>query len=183
MSGNGLSIALLRGINVGGRNRLPMRDLASIFEAAGCADVRTYIQSGNVVYRAGPSSTRALPATVSALIAERFGMDIPIVVRTAQELTDVVEANPFLSSTPDTRSLHVGFLLEQPGPEAIEALDPNRSPPDEFVVSDRQMYLRLPNGAGRSKLTAQYFDSRLRTVMTVRNWRTVLTLLDMVRDD
>lgn len=182
MSRDDRSIALLRGVNVGGKNRLPMKELATIFREAGCSDVQTYIQSGNVIYRATRTGSKSIPGTVSAMIADRFGMRIPIVTRTAEELARVAERNPFLASSDeveDTRKLHVGFLLDWPEAERVEALDPDRSPPDEFAVEGRDIYLRLPNGSARSRLTAQYFDSRLQTVMTVRNWRTVLTLRDM----
>lgn len=174
------SIALLRGINVGGKNRLPMQDLASIFREVGCTDVRTYIQSGNVVYRASLAA-RQIADRVSSVIADRFDIRAPIVMRTARDLERVVTTNPFLKETTNTRELHVGFLLERPDPDGIRSLDPDRSPPDEFTVAGREVYLRCPNGIGRSKLTSQYFDSRLRTTITVRNWRTVLTLLDMAR--
>ena len=183
MRASASSIALLRGINVGGKNRLPMKDLASIFREVGCTDVRTYIQSGNVIYRAAPSIAVRLADLISDAIAERFEIRIPVVVRTAHELERVVEGNPFLQATSSTRALHVGFLLDRPDSEAVQALDPDRSPPDEFAVVGSEVYLRCPNGIGRSKLTSQYFDSRLRTTITVRNWRTVVTLLDMVRGD
>jgi uncharacterized protein (DUF1697 family) len=177
------SIALLRGINVGGRNRLPMKDLREIFREIGCEDVRTYIQSGNVVYRPSAPVADSVSTAVSEALVDRFEIQVPVVVRTASELDRIVKANPFLESTPDTHPLHVGFLLERPDPDRVENLDPDRSPPDEFVVAGAEVYLRLPNGVGRSKLTSRYFDTRLRTTITIRNWRTVVTLLDMARGD
>ena len=172
--------ALLRGVNLGKR-RLPMKDLAGIFADAGCADVRTYIQSGNVVYRAGAALARRVPDLVEAAIAERFGFDAPVVTRTAAELAAVVRANPYADEAEaNPKSVHVGFLREQPSARAVAALDPDRSPPDTFVVKGREIYFHFPNGMGKSKLTNPWFDSRLGTVSTMRNWRTVLTLQEMV---
>jgi uncharacterized protein (DUF1697 family) len=174
-------VALLRGINLGSR-RLPMKELAAMFEDAGCRDVRTYIQSGNVVYRAWPALARRVPALIEKAIAERFGFDVPIVIRTAAEIDGVVRGNPFLKAGADPKTLHVGFLRDRPSKSQVAALDPDRSPPDEFVVRGGEIYLRLPNGVARSKLTSQYFDSRLKTITTARNWRTVLKLQEMARN-
>ena len=174
-------VALLRGINLGKR-QLPMKDLARIFEDAGCADVRTYIQSGNVVYRAGAELARRVPGLVEAAIAERFGFDAPVVTRSAAELAAVVRANPYADEAEaDPKSVHVGFLRERPSARAVSALDPDRSPPDTFVVRGREIYFHFPNGMGKSKLTNPWFDSRLGTVSTMRNWRTVITLEEMAR--
>jgi len=172
-------VALLRGVNVGGKRRLPMQDLAEMFRDAGCADVRTYIQSGNVVFAASATLARRVPAAVGAAIKRRFGFDPPIVMRTSAEFADVVRRNPFLKAGADPATLHVAFLRDRPSKAQIGALGPDMSPPDEFQVNEREIYLRCPNGVGRSKLTAAYFDTRLKTVSTARNWRTVLALLDM----
>ncbi|MFN8177813.1 MAG: DUF1697 domain-containing protein [bacterium] len=173
-------VALLRGINLGGR-RLPMKALADLFADAGCADVRTYIQSGNVVFRADAKLVSRVPALVAKGIARDYGFDVPLVLRTAAELGAVVRNNPFLAAKPDPRTLHVSFLADRPSKPSVAALDPGRSPGDEFVVRGSEIYLRLPNGMARSKLTNQYFDSTLKTTSTVRNWNTVLTLLEWAR--
>ncbi|HEU4464537.1 MAG TPA: DUF1697 domain-containing protein, partial [Gemmatimonadota bacterium] len=156
-------VALLRGVNLGKR-RLPMKDLARIFEDAGCADVRTYIQSGNVVYRAGTGLARRVPDLVEAAIAARFGYDAPIVTRTAAELAAVVRANPYPDQAEaNPKSVHVGFLRDKPAAKAVSALDPDRSPPDTFVVRGREIYFHFPNGMAKSKLTNPWFDARLGT--------------------
>jgi uncharacterized protein (DUF1697 family) len=175
-----LHVALLRGINVGGKNMLPMSDLTAMFVAAGCADVETYIQSGNVVCRARPAVAKKLPAAVATAILKRSGYRVPVVLRTADELRDVARGNPFLTAGGDPDTLHVAFLAGTPKAGGVAALDPRRSPPDEFVVRGREIYLRLPNGVARSKLTNAYFDKALATTSTVRNWRTVLKLHGLV---
>ena len=176
-------VALLRGVNVGGKNKLAMSDLVALFAAAGAADVRTYIQSGNVVFRAAPGGVVRLAKAVTAAIEREHGLRVPLVVRTAAELERVAGANPFLrgKARADEDSLHVVFLADEPGAAARAALDPGRSPPDEFVALGREIYLRLPNGAARTKLTNAWFDSTLATTSTMRNWRTVLKLVELAR--
>jgi uncharacterized protein (DUF1697 family) len=168
------AVALLRGINVGGKNLLPMQSLAEIFAAAGSTHVKTYIQSGNVVFRANQPDVVA--ATVRAEIAARLGLQVPVVVRSAAELVNVLSANPFLAAEPDVSWLHVMFLEDEPDPALVATLDPRRSPPDRFAVRGRDVYLHLPNGAAKTKLTNAWFDSKLKTVSTQRNWKTVLAL-------
>ena len=172
-------VALLRGINVGGKNRLPMKDLTELFVDASCSRVETYIQSGNVVFEAPDAVLKGLPEALSAAILERFGYKIPVIVRSAAQMAGVVESNPFLGTDTPEKKLHVYFLAETPGAAAVESLDPDRSPPDEFAVKGQEVYLRLPNGMGRTKLTNAYFDSKLDTTSTARNWKTVCQLTAM----
>jgi uncharacterized protein (DUF1697 family) len=172
-------VAFLRGINVGGRNRLPMKDLAALFTAAGCGDVRTYIQSGNVVFTAAAALAKKLPAAIEAAIRKRAGIQVPLVIRSPDELRAVAGGNPLLKAGAPPEMLHVGFLVDAPTAAQVAVLDPKRSPPDEFVVRGREVYFRFPNGLGRSKLTSAYFDSKLGTTITVRNWRTVQALLEL----
>lgn len=174
-------VALLRGINVGGKNRLLMADLAEMFARAGCADVRTYIQSGNVVFAAGAAAAGRVPRAVPAMVLERFGFAPSVIVRTGSEVAGVVAGNPFLEEGADPAALHVGFLDGAPSAARIASLDPDRSPGDRFAVKGREMYLHLPNGVARSKLTNAYLDRALATMSTFRNWRTVLKLAEMAR--
>lgn len=172
-------IALLRGINVGGKNMLPMKDLAGMFEDAGCGNVRTFIQSGNVIFTATSSVSNGLAGVIASKIEKRFGYKAPVVLRTAQQLRDVVSNNPFPRAED---ILHVMFLADRPSPAKIAALDPNRSGPDAFIVRGQEIYLQLPNRVAASKLTNAWFDSKLGTVSTMRNWRTVTKLLAMMGD-
>jgi len=177
----GRHVALLRGINLGPTRSLPMKALAELCTAAGCADVRTYIQSGNVVFSATATVAARFPDALAAAILKKFKMEVPVVTRTAEEVAEVARRNPFLKRGIDPDWLHVVFLARVPTAEQVGSLDPARSPGDEFVVVGRDIYLHLPNGMARTKLTNQYLDSRLKTVSTARNWRTVLKLLEMVR--
>jgi len=177
----GTHVAFFRGINVGGKHSLPMQQVVRLFNAAGCENVRTYIQSGNVVFDAASATVRALPRVIPAAVAERFRFDTPLIVRTARELGAVAKENPFLRRGLDASRAHVAFLASAPSAAQISSLDPERSPGDAFVVRGREVYLQLPNGVGRSKLTNAYLDSTLGTVSTMRNWRTVLALVDLAR--
>jgi uncharacterized protein (DUF1697 family) len=170
-------VALLRGINVGGKNRIPMTELKSSFAALGYEDVVTYIQSGNVVFRSSSSAERKTAAAIERRIAEEFGTEVTVVLRTPTELKSVAERNPFLKGKADPSKLHVVFLTSRPKAKAVAELDPGRSPPDEFKVHGREIYLHLPKGSGRSKLTIDYFERRLGVAATARNWNTVLKLL------
>ena len=156
-----------------------MAELRAMFEAAGCADVRTYIQSGNVVFWAEQALATRIPALIQAEIAASRGFQVPVVTRTAEELHAVVRGNPFLAAGADPAKLDVGFLADAPSPARIAELDPDRSPPNAFEVRGREVYLHFPDGVARSKLTVDYFDRVLATTITIRNWRTIGRLLDM----
>ncbi len=179
----GVNIALLRGINVGGKNRLPMKELAAMFINAGCEDVRTYIQSGNVVFRRDQALEGDIAKIISASILDAFGHQVSVITRTAEEFHRVVDANPFVDAGPAPDKLHVVFLADPPETSQIDGLDPNRSPGDDYFVARREVYLHCPNGFARTKLSNSYFDSRLSTTSTTRNWRTVLKLYEMCTGD
>lgn len=173
-------LALFRGINVGGKNLLPMKTLIEMFQTAGCDRVRTHIQSGNVLFAAIPTVAATLPGSIATRIEETFGYRVPLMLRTAEQLAEVVAANPFLTAGAPEAALHVMFLAGPPNPSRIEALDPGRSPPDEFLVRGQEIFLNLPNGMGRTKLLNAYFDGKLATISTARNWRTVTKLLELM---
>lgn len=167
-------VALLRGVNVGGKNKLPMADLVRICREAGCQDVKTYIQSGNVVCRS-EAPERELATRIAAGIEAQAGLRVPVVVRTRAELA-AVSSHP-LEAEPDL----VMFLADAPGPEALARLDPARSPGDTYLVRGREVFLRCGRGLADTRLTNDYFDRTLRTTSTGRNWRTVQKLLELAR--
>jgi uncharacterized protein (DUF1697 family) len=173
-----LQLALLRGINVGGNCSLPMKELAAIFAAAGASSVRTYIQSGNVIFEAGDPTL--VTAQVTGEIARVYGYPGRIVLRSAEELRRAYAGNPFEKAGAPIDTLNIYFLADQPAPEAVKALNPDRSPGDSFAVQGREIYLHLPNGMARTKLTNAYFDAQLKTVSTARNWKTVGKLVAMM---
>jgi uncharacterized protein (DUF1697 family) len=173
-------VAMLRGINVGGNNLVPMKDLAAMFSDTRCEKVQTYIQSGNVIFHAPAKLGAQVPEAITALLQKRLGLKIPIVVRTLAQMNAVTVNNPFLTAGAPESELHVCFLADTPTQQSIELLDPHRSPPGQFQVRGQEVYLWLPKGVGTTKLTNEYFGSKLGTVSTQRNWRTVTKLLALM---
>jgi uncharacterized protein (DUF1697 family) len=169
---------LLRGVNVGGHNKVPMARLRELAEGLGYTDVATYLQSGNLVV-----SADAQPAKVEAAIADglrtELDVNVAVMVRTSKELAAVIAANPFGDDT-DPKRLLVSFLAAKPAAKTVRALDPNEFDPERFEFGDRCMYQWLPDGVGRSKLAAAPWDRRLGVKGTGRNWRTVLALRDLL---
>jgi uncharacterized protein (DUF1697 family) len=164
---------LLRGVNVGGKNKLPMEALQALLESLGHGEVRTFIQSGNVVFTATKAMTSK---SLESAIAKQFGLDVAVVIRTPRELAAVVKANPFPRA--DTATLHVGFMVKKPAAATVAKLDAARFLPDEFAIRGRDLYLHLPNGMGRAKLPA-YLDRQLKVPTTFRNWNTVNKLIEL----
>ena len=175
-------VALLRAINIGARNKIPMGGLKALFADLGHEDVTTYVQSGNVVFRTRAGTESRVAAEIENAITREFGHDVAVLLRSPAELAKIAEGNPFLAGEIDHKKLHVMFLDQRPAAKAVAGLDLDRSPPDAFSVSGRDIYLHFPTrGSGRSKLTIGYFESRLGVRGTARNWRTVTTLLELAR--
>lgn len=173
-------LTLVKGINVGGRRRVPMEPLRAALAAAGLTGVRTHIQSGNVVFDA-PSTPDVDPAaTVAEVITATFGFDVEVVARTRAELAAIIANNPLSGDEDDPAKLHVVFLDAVPDPERAAQLDPDRSPPDRAVLIGREVYVHYPEGSGRSKLTADYLERTLHRTATARNLRTVEALLELM---
>jgi uncharacterized protein (DUF1697 family) len=158
-------VALLRGINIGPRRRVAMADLRKLLESLGLEDVQTYVQSGNAVFR-----SRTKP-DVKRIEAE-LGQDIAVLIRTAKEMTAIVEQNPFLARGADPAHLHVTFLDGKPA----GSLEPPPGATEEVEIVGREAYLHFPDGYGRTKLTNAAFEKKLGVRATTRNWRTVTTL-------
>ena len=177
--------ALLRGINVGGHNKVPMPKLRSIIGAIGLEDAETHIQSGNVVFNSVLTDTARLAQMIEVALGEELGFAVPVVVRSTRELAAITDRNPFVQRGADAAVLSVGFLARIPEQARLEMLaadrlaDPVTTGGDEFSVAGQEVFLYHPAGYGKSKLTNAFFDRRLGTMMTVRNWRTFLTLVEM----
>ncbi len=152
-----------------------------MFDDEGCTNIRHYIQSGNVVFEASAALAKKIPERIERAILKQAKLTVPVVVRSQEEIASVVKGNPYLEKAKGNEiALHVAFLADTPDKKAVAALDPNRSPGDELVVKGKDIYLFCPNGIGRSKLTTGWFDSKLATTSTLRNWRTVITLEKMM---
>jgi len=174
-------IVLLRGINLGPRNRIAMPQLRKLLEAAGFDDVRTYVQSGNIVL-----STRRKPERTAAacqqLIASELGLEIPAVVRTRDEMAEVVRRNPLGSVADNPKRYQVSFLDGEPDPQVIEQLSAAAADGERIEAIGREIYAWHPDGIARSKLWAALAGKGLGVKATARNWTTVTTLLEMAEE-
>jgi uncharacterized protein (DUF1697 family) len=167
-------IALLRGVNVGGHNKLPMAHLREIAADAGFAEVRTYIQSGNLV-----AATVLEPESAGKVLADAIrvatGLTVPVIVRTAQQWSDLIAANPFPDASDPGRHVHVIFL-PAPATDAARVFAAAAFAPEEIVVTGSEVFLPLPDGMGRSKLAVAVNRVPELAAGTARNWNTVLKL-------
>ncbi len=181
-------ISMLRGINVGGHKRVKMDQLRKSFEALGFEQVQTYIQSGNVVFKAGKLSTLKLSKRIEETILREFGFAVSVISRSSDEMAAVIESNPFLNQRRldkgkiDLDRLHVMFLSAAPAPAALKKLAELTAAPDRFCCCDSEIYFYLPNGVSGSVLMKSAVDRILQVVTTTRNWKTVNSIHQMCRD-
>jgi len=171
-------IALLRGINVGGKNLLAMKDLARLLESLDLRKVRTYLQSGNVVFQSSTKSPATLSNKIAAAISESRGFKPHVLVFSAAQLENAITANPFPEAEADPKTLHLFFLASLPTDPDLESLAKLKAPDERFHLTDHVFYLHAPSGIARSKLAAQA-EKRLGVPATARNWRTVMKLMDL----
>jgi len=174
-------VAMLRGINVSGRNRLAMAELRALVVAVGGTGVQTYIQSGNAVFQSRRASS-SLVGLLEKELESTLGSHVPVLLRTGQELASVLDSNPFVRPGHDTGSLHVTFMGAVPDPEVVVAAGKRKADRDEFQVVGREVYLLCPNGYGNTKLTNAFFEKKLGSEATTRNWKTVNKLVEMTQE-
>jgi uncharacterized protein (DUF1697 family) len=171
-------ISILRGINVGGKNKIPMAELKTLYEKSGFKNVTTYIQSGNVVFWAEKKEVDSLVGKISQMIFKKYGFNVPVIVRTVDEMQSVINKNPLLKNKGiDVEKLHVTFLSEIPAKENLEKIKAHEYKPDEYIIVDREVFIFCPNGYGNTKLSNTFFENKLKVTATTRNWRTVNELL------
>jgi uncharacterized protein (DUF1697 family) len=172
-------IALLRGINVGGNNKLPMKDLSTILTGMGLHDVQTYIQSGNVVFRCDIKNKATLAAKISAAIKAQHGFAPHILLLEAAELKKAMASNPYPEAEAVPKSLHLFFLDEVPQQPDLKALEAIKVDNERFKLAGKVFYLHAPDGVGDSKLAARA-EKLLGVAASGRNWNTVCKLAEMV---
>lgn len=173
--------ALLRGVNLGARNRVAMADLRALVDGLGGNDVRTYVQSGNVVFRHRRAAA-TLERELAAAIERELGLDVAVLVRTGSQLEKIVKGNPFLRGGADPSSLHLTLLASMPGAARLRRLRELDVREGDFTASGREVYLHLPGGYGRSKLSNAFFEKHLAVPATTRNWRTVTELAELTNE-
>jgi len=169
-------IVLLRGINIGSRRRIAMGPLRELLVGAGFLGARTYLQSGNVVL-CSDAMPEELARECEQLIAERFGFDVAVIVRTRFELSEVVALNPLSEVATEPKRYQVSFLAREPDPELVSRVSALVRAPERLVVIGRELYAWHPEGIARSKLWAKLAGSGLGVTATARNWTTVTNLL------
>lgn len=176
-------IAILRGINVGTGRKVPMADLKALCGKLGLIDLQTYIQSGNLVFElANPEPIPALQDRLEQAFTNAFGFDIPVLIRTAEEWAESIANNPFLKEEKtDIDRLHLTCLKEVPPPELLEKIKVYQYLPDRYEIIGRDVFIFCANGYGTSKLTNPFFEAKLKTPATTRNWKTVMKLYEMVK--
>jgi uncharacterized protein (DUF1697 family) len=178
-------LALLRGINLGGRNKVAMADLRQLAESLGHTDVATYIQSGNLIFTSPETDAAALADALEQGIAEQLGVQSAVVLVSRDELARAVADNPF-PDEPDPRRVHAVFRRDDRSPEALAAIDAlqqksrDAGSADEVVVIGRTLFLHTPDGFGRSDLAGKLFSSKTQAAGTARNWATVTKLMTML---
>jgi uncharacterized protein (DUF1697 family) len=173
-------IALFRGINVGGNHMLPMKELKVVLEKNDCQDVRTYIQSGNVILNS-PSDAAQLAKRLTAAVSKSHGFAPRVLLLSRAELARAAAANPFPGAAENPKNVHLFFLDGVPKNPDLKALEALKTKTEAFALKGRVFYLHTPDGFGTSKLAARAMKF-LGVEATARNWRTVTTLLEMVSD-
>jgi uncharacterized protein (DUF1697 family) len=175
-------VALLRGVNVGGV-KVPMGELKASLANAGLGEVRTHLQSGNVILTASSGDSGAVAGAIEKAISDGLGLSIRVMVRDRDQMAKIVASNPFLGPETNPTMVHAIFLEDTPAADRVSALDPNRSPADRFSVSGEEIFVEYgPAGSGRSKLDLKYFEKTLGVSGTARNWNTVTRLLAILEE-
>jgi uncharacterized protein (DUF1697 family) len=176
-------IAMLRGINVGGHKRIKMEQLRASFEELSFEQVKTYIQSGNVVFKARKTSISVLSRSIEKQILGDFGFAVSVISRSSDEIAKAIEVNPFIKERGIAmEKLHVMFLSAAPNPSALQKLTDLTAAPDRFCCLDREIYFYLPNGVSGSVLMKSLVDRVLAVATTTRNWKTVNSIHQMCQD-
>jgi uncharacterized protein (DUF1697 family) len=174
-------VLLLRGINVGRSNRIAMPSLRELLTEAGFEEVRTYVQSGNIVLSSDASADE-LARECSRRIQDAYGLAIDVLARTRKELAEVVRSDPLAKVAVDPKRYQVSFCSAEPEPEIIERLSALAAPHERFAAIGRELYAWHPDGVARSRLWAELSRRRLGVTATARNWSTVTKLLEMASE-
>lgn len=164
-----------------GHNKIRMKDLADMFSEAGFKDVVTYIQSGNIIFKdPGKLSDEDLSKVIEKAISSKFSLSVSAVIRRVGEIEGLISRNPYLSEKNFNPSrMGVVFLRSAPGSEALKKMEGIDFPPDKFEISGKEIFLFCPDGFGRSKLSTNFFENKMKVTGTARNWQTIITILDL----
>lgn len=177
-------ISLLRGINVSGQKMIKMIELIELYESLKFNDVKTYLQSGNVIFNSSLNDIEKLSGMIEERIERKFGFRVDVLIRSINEFQQIISNNPFLKREGlDTSKLHVTFLSEIPSKTLLDEIKLPEIEVDEFNNIGREIYLFCPNGYGRTKLSNNFFEKKLDVIASTRNWKTVNILLHIAKDE
>jgi uncharacterized protein (DUF1697 family) len=175
-------LSLLRGINVSGQKKIHMTELKILYEDLNFKNVITYIQSGNVIFRS--TNGNNLSKKIEQKIFEKYNFNVPVIIRTTDEMQSIIDGNPFLIEKDiDLSKLHVVYLSENPSHKNSDKIKKSNGEPDTFYISGKEIYLYCPNGYGRTKLTNNFFENKFKVNATTRNWKTTNELLKMIKSE
>lgn len=177
-------ISILRGINVSGQKMIKMPELIKMYESLNFKKVKTYIQSGNVIFQEKKTNCPDLEKKISKQISIDFHFEVPVLVKEEKELITVLKNNPFVNNRKeDITKLHVTFLSEDPEHGDLEKIKNGQYNGDEYIFSGKTIYLFCPNGYGRTKLTNNFFENKLKVVASTRNWNTINQLVEIAANN
>jgi uncharacterized protein (DUF1697 family) len=178
-------ISLLRGINVSGQKKIQMSALKALYEELEFEKVITYIQSGNVIFKASKNGSRQdLSKRIEGKIREKYGFDVPVIIRTLVEMKRTLSLNPFFNKKGlDTERLYVTFLVDTPKQADRKSIEEFDCSPDKFIIVGREVFLLCPHGYGKSKISNNLFENKLKITATTRNWKTVNTLAELASNE
>lgn len=168
---------MLRGINVGGQKSVPMAELKKLYESLRFKNVQTYIQSGNVIFQSSESDVSKLITKIEKKIKQVFGFDVPVVIRTKEELQKAIKKMPFTNK--ETDGVYMMFLSDKPGQIPLDEINKVKDKSETFYISGKEIYLSCPKGFGQTKLTINLFEKKLKITATARNWNTVNKLMEL----
>ena len=172
-------ISMLRGINVGGNKKVSMEKLKKLYESLGLEKVKTYIQSGNVIFESTTTKTAELKKKLEEKISQTFGFEVIVIIRTVEEMEKVIDASPFKEK--DENKILVTFLSDPPKEIPLQEIEKVKSASEEFSISGKEIYLFFPDGYGRTKLANNFFERKLKLAATTRNWRTINKLWELAQ--
>jgi uncharacterized protein (DUF1697 family) len=172
---------MLRGINVSGHNPIKMAELKKLYETIGFQDVKTYIQSGNIVFKTtGNQLSKDVSVTIESAILEQFGFHVPVITRSPEELLGIINGNPFRNADNTVfDKIYITFLEDIPLQELTVNINPLGFLPDRFVITGREIYISCTSGYGTTKLSNTFFENKLKMKATTRNWKTIRALVEM----
>ncbi|RNI36273.1 DUF1697 domain-containing protein [Hanamia caeni] len=176
-------ISILRGINVSGQKKILMADLKKLYESLKFSEVKTYIQSGNLVFKSDSKiSDIQLARKIEKAISTKYKFEVPVIIRTKEELEKILSQNSFTKEKNiDVKKLHVTFLSETPDGGKIEQIKEVDFSPDRFIIKGKEIYLHIPGSYGETKLSNKFFENKLKVSATTRNWNTVNKLCEMAQ--